>query len=164
MSLYALTLHRPWSWAICAGWKPVENRDWRPPRHVIGKWIAIHSGSTYDAEGMAFVRRLLPAGVEAPLGGGPDRCIIGVARLAGFVTVRDDQTVEYPEGELGEKLKAILEARPGWLFGKYGWVFDEAVGFEQVIPARGHQKLWAVPEYEHNLCQQRYRAALGRAA
>lgn len=164
MTMYALTLHRPWSWAICAGWKPVENRDWRPPKYVIGEWIAIHSGSNYDPDGLSFVQRNIPTGTNIPLGGGPDRCIIGVARVAGFVEVLPDKTVKFPDGALGEKLRGILEGRQGWLFGQFGWVFDQAVGFDEPIPIRGKQKLWAVPEYEHRICQERYRRALGRAA
>lgn len=38
----ALTLWGPWHWAISHGPKRVENRDWPPPRDLIGQWFAIH--------------------------------------------------------------------------------------------------------------------------
>lgn len=39
---HALTLWRPWAWAIIHGPKRVENRTWKPPASFIGKRIGIH--------------------------------------------------------------------------------------------------------------------------
>lgn len=43
MSLLGLTVHQPWAWAIAAGHKPLENRKWKPPADVLGKYLAIHA-------------------------------------------------------------------------------------------------------------------------
>ena len=39
----ALTIKQPWAWAITHGTKRVENRTWKPPFHIIGQRIAIHT-------------------------------------------------------------------------------------------------------------------------
>lgn len=41
----ALTIKNPWAVFIALGWKRIENRDWAPPAHLIGKRIAIHAGA-----------------------------------------------------------------------------------------------------------------------
>lgn len=49
----ALTLWRPWTWAIYHAGprrKLIENRDWEPPRSVMGQIIALHAGKTFDRE------------------------------------------------------------------------------------------------------------------
>jgi hypothetical protein len=55
----ALTLHRPWAWAIAAGHKRVENRTWRPPSFILRQRIAIHAGKTFDEEGLDQICSLL---------------------------------------------------------------------------------------------------------
>lgn len=46
--LRALTLWRPWDECIVMGPKDIENRTWKPPQSIIGKFIAIHAGQKYD--------------------------------------------------------------------------------------------------------------------
>lgn len=41
----ALTVKNPWALFIALGWKRIENRDWAPPAHLVGKRIAIHAGA-----------------------------------------------------------------------------------------------------------------------
>ena len=51
-----LSVRQPWAWAICAGFKPVENRTWWTK--VRGR-ILIHAGVRWDdgeAEGMHDIR------------------------------------------------------------------------------------------------------------
>lgn len=47
MPLKAITLHRPWPYAILRLGKRIENRGWECPLPH-GAWLAIHAGKTYD--------------------------------------------------------------------------------------------------------------------
>jgi len=44
----ALTLWQPWATLIALGHKDIENREWAPPQHLIGKRFAIHAGKTVE--------------------------------------------------------------------------------------------------------------------
>lgn len=47
--MIALSIRQPWCWFILCGkpWaKDIENRDWWPPREMIGKWFQIHAAKT----------------------------------------------------------------------------------------------------------------------
>lgn len=39
-----LTILQPWIWVFAHAWKRVENRDWRPPEHLLGQDVALHAG------------------------------------------------------------------------------------------------------------------------
>ena len=52
----ALTLWRPWTWAVCHAGKRIENRPWRPWLSVMGQEIALHAGKTYDRAGRAIIK------------------------------------------------------------------------------------------------------------
>ena len=59
--MVAITLWRPWSWALFHG-KTIENRTWAPPAWIVGKQIVIHAGKTYDKEGDLFCCKVLGLG------------------------------------------------------------------------------------------------------
>ncbi len=61
---HALTLHRPWPWAIIHGSKRVENRSWAPPAWLIGQRLAIHAGKRWDADGADYVESVTQADDE----------------------------------------------------------------------------------------------------
>jgi len=63
----ALTLQRPWGWAIANLGKDVENRVWSPPRSVLGTRIAIHEGKVWDEEGALWIEELLGRELPAEL-------------------------------------------------------------------------------------------------
>ena len=153
--LLALTLHRPWAWAVAHLGKPIENRDWRPPASVIGEWIAIHSGKMFDAQAAEWIRR---QGLEVPENGGPGG-IVCVAHLVGFVEVLDGGERRFPEGERGELVRKVVARAERWLFGRYGWCFDEVVTLAEPVPCRGAQKLWRVPGRETAIVRERFVAA-----
>ena len=58
----ALTLHRPWPWAILhldgARAKRIENRLWAPPDWILGERIAIHAGGTFDIRAAEYIRQV----------------------------------------------------------------------------------------------------------
>lgn len=122
--LYALTLYRPWCWAIVAGHKPIENRPWAPGYHLQRQLFAIHSGNTWDAEGAAWLRDTMGLPVPEPADWPAGR-ICGVVR---YVDLRISG----------------LNPDPGpYFFGPYGWVLAEPRQFDGPR-CRGWQKLWRV--------------------
>lgn len=141
--MLALTLWQPWAWAILHlppdVAKPVENRDWMPPRTLIGKRIAIHGGKAWDRDGAASIirRGFRIAGPTHAAQG-----ILGTVRLVGVVTARNDG-LALVSGTWGETSAA--RAAP-WFVGRYGWLLDQRQVLATPIPCRGLQKLWTVPE------------------
>lgn len=138
--MLALTLWRPWD-ASMLGWrrpdgefvagpKDIENRDWPPPRRVIGADIAFHAGQRYDVDGVATMRRL---GFDPPTDaeGSPGH-VVGVVRVV--------RAIDVQHFALGEPLRA-----DPWLFGRYGWVVDHKRLLPTPVRCRGAQGLWSLP-------------------
>lgn len=143
----ALTLWRPWPWAILHG-KNVENRPWKPPASIIGKRIALHAGKTWDDSSLTLIRKVLPSvpgsSADHPLG------IVGVARVVGYM---------HPEGDGRRVLNtgSEFEFDDRWFFGPYGWLLDQITAIDPV-PCRGAQGLWPVPEHVERIVIQRCEA------
>jgi hypothetical protein len=115
--LMAITLHRPWPYAVCHLGKPLENRGWRCPLPK-GSFLAIHAGKKFDKAAVAWIKNKLglvlpPDGDEHPTG------IVSVVRFMGNVTESDSP----------------------WFTGPYGWQLGDVVTFP-AIPAKGQQGLW----------------------
>lgn len=126
-TLVALTLQRPWAWAISHSSKRVENRTWTPPSHLVGSYLAIHAGKTWDEDGadtVAILTRCMPVEPsEHPLG------IVAVARLARVIDcARDD----------------VPEDQERWACGPYAWLLEDVVALPELVTAAGHQGLWPV--------------------
>ena len=140
--LRALTIHQPWAWFITKGYKPIENRSWRPPQSLVGQWLAIHAGKTWD---QATVLDDIRDMADAYEGYGPSmldlhaQCgsILAVARVTGFVT----------------------ESASPWFFGPIGWTLADVIDLPEPVPCRGAQGLWKVPAdvYKRVLVQWRRR-------
>lgn len=169
--LPALTLWRPWPWAIMRGSKDVENRNWAPPKSLVGRYLAIHAGKRFDRSAVDFAS--LAAGVpcpsdesDHPLG------VIGIVRVLGWVhrggeaigetgvldlhwhlAYRDDKTIES---------HARLTLSSPWFVGVYGWMLGDPIEIESPIPCNGRQGLWSLEQevFEQMLCDQRVRKAL----
>lgn len=80
----AITLHRPWAWAIASGHKDIENRDWKPYGLQSGDLLAIHAGKKWDKQGVLFIEALgitVPPEHEHPTG------IIAIAQFFDCVDV-----------------------------------------------------------------------------
>lgn len=134
--MLALTLIRPWPWAILeipreGGPKDVENRVWKPPASVVGERIAIHAGKGWDPDGLAFIRALgfdCPERTDDhPLG------IVGTVQIDGYIGGPD-----LAEGERS------LYSR--WYMGGYGWLMSNPVKLERPLACGGRQRLWMAPE------------------
>lgn len=155
--MLALTLWQPWAWAILrlplGLAKPVENRDWMPPRGVIGTRIALHGGLRWDADGAARVclitGRTATFGVPRGLPAAARQLgILGTVRLVGVVEERRGRfepvgRIELVAGGWGEVTRELCAP---WFVGRYGWLFDQRRVLDTPIPCRGLQKLWTVPD------------------
>jgi hypothetical protein len=151
--LQALTVHRPWPWAIAEKHKPVENRGWKPPTTLVTRHLAIHAGKTFDeeaAEAIAF-----HFGIDVP----PESehvagAIVAVVRLAAIImrTGPGERDFEVLHGTL----PSPFDAR--WFSGEYGWCFDDVTEIEPVA-CRGMQGLWPVPADVVEVVRARWKIA-----
>lgn len=128
-----LTLHRPWAWAFRHAGKTVENRRWTPPKHLLGGFVALHSGFAWDEAAYEKMRtgffgdraKLVPIECYHQPG-----MITGVARLRGWTEV---------------PLARRVVPRPDpFEFGPFAWNLDEFRWFDTPILCRGFQRLWNV--------------------
>lgn len=124
--LVAVTLWRPWPWAIAHGDKRVENRTWEPPIDRIGAPIAIHGGRVFDDKSLRSIASIYPeiprALADHPTG------IYAVARLARCVN------------------KSPSRGQNRWFSGPLAWVLEDVVALPEVVPCNGAQGIWTVPE------------------
>jgi hypothetical protein len=142
---WALTLWRPWTALMVVGPKNIENRDWPPPRWLIGKRLAIHAGLKFDEPGWQTAQGILRQVGFDPFDGAlwqmaqTKGSIVGTAVVAGYV-VKDDPRA-------GVNIDAIPGAfNSPWFFGRYGWLFTERKALPAPVPCRGAMKLWRLPD------------------
>lgn len=123
----ALTIWRPWTWAIChpgPNAKCVENRTWKA-EWIRRQQIAIHAGARYDDEdAVDFIARII--GERPPTADACPQGIVAVATIGGF-THHDSF------------------ASRGWLVGPWGWELEDVRVLERPVACKGAQGLWTVP-------------------
>lgn len=123
--LDALTLHRPWPWAIIHLGKRTENRDWPPPKWLLGKHLAIHAGKTWDEEGAEWIasefNAVVPPESEHPTG------VVAVAKVVSVTRSAER-----------------LDGRDPWWVGDFGWTLDEVRELRTPVALSGRQKLWRI--------------------
>jgi hypothetical protein len=147
----ALTLWQPWSWAIAHAGKRIENREWQPPRSIIGQRIAIHAGKTLDDNARKWIAD--ETMVEPPMRGG---YVIGaiesVATIVGAIAINGNMVQRI--GPLTSE--QICEAADSvWFVGPIGWVLAGVTVLPHSIPCRGAQKLWDLPpDVERQVIEQ----------
>ncbi len=144
----ALSISQPWVWAIlhpADGMKRIENRDWQPPKWVIGQTIAIHASKTWEGSlAVDWINRAIQLNlkelgyfelenVDCP------SCrdhhfagaIVATAKIEG---VYDERT----EMEMPESQRV-------WFTGKYGWLLSDVQPLEKPVPCKGALRFWEVP-------------------
>ena len=135
----ALTLWRPWTWAIASSSphaKRIENRTWSPPRYILGDEIAIHAGKHYDDdawESIADVMQEHPPGpMLCPTG------IVAVARVVGYCTKAN-----------------VRDEHRAWFTGPKAWILRDVRTLCEPVPCSGAQGLWIVPADVERLVRER---------
>jgi hypothetical protein len=137
----ALTLWRPWPWAIFYGGakrKLLENRDWPPPEYLVGRGhpLVLHAGKKWDDEGADFIRETLGIGVLPPEA--EHEGLIGKTLLTG----------------VARNLPEVPAGQERWWVGDCGWLMHgpATVAFPEPIPCRGAQGVWELPlELSHRV-------------
>jgi hypothetical protein len=126
----ALTLHQPWAWSIVSGPKRIENRRWKPWPEIIGQYIALHAGKSYDDAGADYIRS---RGIEPPSKGAcVQSAIVGVARVVGYL-------------EPCDPIETCPSEQEPWFFGPYGWLLEAVRPLPYPIPCKGALALWQLP-------------------
>ena len=146
----ALTLIRPWCWAICHAGKDVENRGWPPPERVIGSRIAIHSGLKFSESAAGAIDGIAgPAdevGAWAPTRDAewPGGRIVCTVRVEGWVERPDEHgpLLDWAGLPRDEAVKAV---RSPWFVGPIAWVLRDVIVLRDSVPCRGAQGLWNLP-------------------
>lgn len=128
-----LTLWRPWPYTIFhlepPAAKRIENRDWAPPKWILGQRIALHAGKYFDsdaAEDLCTMLHLHPDGT--PPAAWADEGIIGTAVVDGFYT--SDRSL--PSGQ------------KRWWRGRFAWSLTGVRRLLVPIQCKGAQKLWTL--------------------
>ena len=126
----ALTLIRPWPWAIFHAGKDIENRSWAPsPRQlVLGDLLAIHAGKAWGQYDAGWIDDLLAA-------------------LADGVPRTMPEKSEHAPGIIGvvKFMGVTIECDSPWFFGPVGWRIAEPRLLPEPIPCRGELGLWVLP-------------------
>lgn len=133
----ALTLWRPWPWAILHGGKDIENRPWACPRSLVGVPIALHAGKVWDeetAEEFAAPGEWHLEGFPPRKADHPEGAIVGLATVARVLH----------ESSLIDRADPARSSR--WFMGPWGWVLRDVIALPEPVPCRGAQGLWPVPE------------------
>ena len=130
----ALTLIRPWPYAIFHLGKSVENRSWPPSKDVIGQRIVIHAGKKWDEEGYRFILN--------HVGDQEAEKMTTLPYLPGMIggTVIVDSYFHYDSS-----YDALIHKHDPWAFGPYCWVLKDPIELIKPVPCRGYQGLWNVP-------------------
>lgn len=147
MTIYAITLRHPWSFAIARLGKDIENRTWKPPRHLIGQTIAIHGGAVPKGQALEDCKsdaahiireiwtseymRSLPRSttdwlkVDKERGHSSNWIVPGIVATALLAEV-------------------VTESDSPWFSGPYGWVLEDVKPVDPPIPHTGARGLWEV--------------------
>ena len=135
----ALTLQRPWTWAILHSGKDVENRFWKPTA-PLPLTIAFHTGLGFDP--------LADAYIYAQCGRYPDSHAALKGHVIAVVTV---------EGYL----QPVENPRVRWhMPGQWGWMLRDLIILPEPVPCRGALSLWDLPaEVEAKLMEQLHTSA-----
>ena len=123
----ALTLHRPWPWAIFNAGKDVENRGYALPRKFRGQWVAIHAGKAFDDVAADAIVDL--TGDIPPDRNGDPTGIVGLVKF-------------------GHEM--ILDSTSWWFVGPFGWKITARIRLITPIPCLGKQGFWTPERRIHD--------------
>lgn len=143
----ALSIQQPWLYCIERLSKPVENRNWRPPKNLIGKRIALHASTGYSRRAYSAASKLAEIDFNKMARNGEivRGCITSTAVLSGYVRI--DEYGDLIE-EVGENPWLLDEYEVPednqWFFGSVGWSLVDVVLLPKPIEHKGRLGLWTV--------------------
>lgn len=127
--LFALTLQRPWAWAIARSTKRVENRSWAPPAELVGKLFAIHAGNTFDLSAVAGIRA---RGIDCPeTASDHPTGIVALARI---------ERVIHCDRE------SVPEEQTEWTIGPIAWLLRDVIALPEPVSCGGRLGIWRVTD------------------
>jgi len=136
VTMRALTLHRPWDWAILHAGKDCENRTWKPPASALGQRLAIHAGKVFDVDGMLWMES--ERGLTVPgKSSHPSGVVTGVVTLVGWITPDCADMLTFEEYDRARASR--------WYCGRVGWVLADPIPLAEPVPCRGAQGIWRLP-------------------
>jgi hypothetical protein len=132
---YALSLYSPWVWAILHGGKDIENRSWKPPADMVGKWFWLHASVS---EGRAHLLRELDEMANILALGNYGRrppTLAECDRMRGQIVGRV------------KLLEVVTESSSKWFGGPYGLKLDPLNSYilHPTVAVNGRQRFWRVP-------------------
>jgi len=117
--LRALSVQAPWSWLICAGYKPLENRKWKPPLRGEPRWLLVHAGAKEDRGVARTLASQLEIDVPVTLS-----AVVGAMLVSGYVAESDSP----------------------WYVGPFAWTVDACVLFSSpVMGVKGMLGVFRLP-------------------
>jgi len=136
-----LSVRQPWAWLIVHGFKPVENRNWRPyagfETNPASRRILIHAAKTFDSDGYDWLRSEM-------------RCLHRVIpreetfrrqAIAGSVTIEEiSPGKHWKEWKGGENQPWVDKD------AKYHWFLGKPIAFKQELRMRGQQSIFWIPK------------------
>lgn len=137
----ALSVKQPWAWLICAGYKDIENRNWK-----IGRKSQHGPYSSYHQANFAIE---LPTRICVHTGKGRDIESINMILNSQWDWFPHDalsdifwmeQNDKWVLGSLiGEVdiVDCITESKSPWFVGKYGFLLKNPMLYEKAIPCKG---------------------------
>jgi hypothetical protein len=146
----ALSIQQPWASLIAGGplspgVKPIENRTWRAPAHLIGERIAIHASKKLDLESFTELQHNLIEGfkrsewpyakpIEFPTG-----AVIATVKLVRVFVGEPEGLIDpvYPDG--------MPDDCKRWYGGPVGFELRELVRIEPV-PCKGALGFWSLTD------------------
>ena len=160
----ALTLYQPYASAIAWSGKLIENREWPPPRSLLGQRIAIHAGAKKRDEQWG-----LPADIDArdlaePL---PRSAVVCTAVVFGALDLTNPKRPQMSmclrstTNQIEFRVR-MIETMPKdrWWVGPVGWLLGEVRSLAEPVPCKGAMGLWTLsPEVEEEVLRRtEYRA------
>ena len=154
----AFTVYQPYAFAIAAGLKHYETR---PRRTSIRGRVAVHAGKRdawrtglLESGDMPEVERVL-AEVQ---GAGNRAARLEYGAVIGTVEIVDCVPVENLVDSLDDRERLLGDYSPG----RFAWVLENPVMFDEPFPARGKQGWWNWDEEE--ACRRRIKKATYKLA
>ena len=124
----AITLHRPWSFAVAHLGKDVENRGWRTNYRGL---VAIHAGQRWNHDAEEYLDRVANRSIRSA-GNVYDEGVVAVANLV-------DCHEAYYYGEF-----CCTHAWAQWT--GWHWVLANVRPLPEPVPCKGRQGLWRLPK------------------